>query len=157
MSNPNGMFAFLGKLVAKTPEERVDMIRSCVYHHQLPHMSKVQTDVFQHPCIQNVNTKNEPGCIWYSNTNSKGHFGVPKIIFGRNHSGVYLDQEGKFGIADDCCGIVDDLSNLARMHGVLLSPSFRSVMKMCDVGGKEDTYNRKVIALFRKDFWRDFQ
>ena len=36
------------------------------------------------------------------------------------------------------------------------SKEFVELMKFCDVGGLKVTYNHRVIALFRKDFWKEF-
>ena len=154
---PNGMYKELSNLVAKSNEEKIDLINNSSYHHQRPHMVKESTEEFKYPCVQNVNTKNEISCLWYSNTNKKGHFEIPKVIFGRNHSGVIIDESGEYGMAEDCGAIVDETKNLPFILKAMFHPDFLKILKQCDFGGKEDVYNKKVIGVFRKDFWKEFQ
>ena len=153
---PNGMYNAIHRLVAKRNEDTVEILHNCTYHSQRPHMAKTQSEEFKYPCIQNVNMKNELSSMWYSNTNIKGHFNIPKVIFGRKCCGVYLDDKGEFGMAEDCSAIVDNIQNLARIKEVLLNKNFIEILSQCDFGGARDMYNRKIIATFRKDFWVDF-
>lgn len=154
---PNGMFSEIEKLLAKEGEDRVEVLHSySVYETRKPYMSKKQSDEFKYPCVMNVNTKNNISCIWYSNTNQNGHFRIPKVIFGRKCSGVFLDFDGRYGTAQDCTSIVDNVEKLSKISKALLNKKFIKISKNCDFGGARDTYNRKIIALFRKDFWKEF-
>ena len=155
---PNGRFKEFEKLIAKDSEERVDVLHSfSAYETRKNYMNKEQTEDFKYPCVQNVNVKNVFSCIWYSNTNNNGHFGIPKVIFGRRTSGVYIDKTGEYGMAEDCKAIVDEQKNLPFIQKAMLNFKFIEFLKQCDFGGTCDRYNSKIIALFRKDFWKDFQ
>jgi hypothetical protein len=154
---PNGMFKELNNLLAKDDEERVRVLYSrSAYGTDKHHMNKQQTEVFKYPCAMNINVKNEVGCIWYSNTNENGHFNVPKVVFGRKCSGVYNDINGDYGMAQDCSGIIDNVENLPFIQKALLNDEFIKISKQCDFGGVGDKYNRKIISLFKKDFWKEF-
>jgi len=154
---PNGMFKIIKNLIAKSNEDRVEIIQShSAYEHRKEHMSKEQTDEYIHPCVQNINTKNKPSCFWYSNTNKRGHFGTSKVIFGRKCSGVYFDEIGEYGMAEDCSAFIDDIDKLPYIQKALLDNLFIDISKNCDFGGTRDTYNRKILSLFRKDFWKEF-
>ncbi len=142
--------------IAKSNEEIVEILHSYSdYETRKEWMSKECTNEFKYPCIQNVNIKNEISCLYYSNIKNKGHFGIPKVIFGRKHSGVMIDFEGKYGLAQDCTAIVDIPENLENIKKAIESDKF-----MYDVMGYRnnlgDKYNRKIIATFRKDFWKEF-
>ena len=52
-------------------------------------MSKTQTTEHIYPCIY-LTYKDGSYKLWYSNTKSKGHFGIPKVIFsnGRNFNTI---------------------------------------------------------------------
>jgi len=153
----NGMFKQIQKLIAKNNEDRVEIIQSySAYSSRKEHMSKEQTDYHIHPCVQNINTKNKPSCFWYSNTNKRGHFGTSKVIFGRKCSGVYFDEIGKYGLAEDCSAFIDNIDNLPYIQTALLNNIFIDISKNCDFGGARDTYNPKILSLFRKDFWKEF-
>ena len=154
---PNGMFKEIQKLLAKSNEEHVNLTNShSSYEHRRVWMSKEMTKEHIYPCIQNVNTKNQISCFWYSNTNKNGHFNVPKIVFSRKVCGVYLDYNGEYGCCEDCSFIVDSIDNLERIKTTLENKDFIELMKMCDFSGSRDKYNRKIIKLFRKDFWKEF-
>jgi len=154
---PNGMYKEINKLIAKNGDENVKVLYSrSAYGTDYSNMSKEQTEEFKYPCTMNINVKNELSCIWYSNINSKGHFKIPKVIFGRKTSGVFLDVDGKFGMAQDCSGVVDSCENLFFIQKALLSNEFLEISRQCDFGGTCDRFNRKVISLFKKDFWKEF-
>ena len=142
-------------LVAKDGEEKVNLLFNSSYHHQRPHMNKEQNEEYKYPCAQNVNNKGVVSCIWYSNTNERGHFGIPKVIFGRKNCGVYVDETGEYGMAEDCGGIIDETKNLQFILKALKSEHFiKNIMGFRESFG--DKYNKKIIATFRKDFWKEF-
>lgn len=154
---PNGMVNEIDKLIAKDGEERVNLLyASTAYHTQKDYMSKYEDGEYKYPCVANVSIKNEPSCIWYSNTNENGMFGLPKVIFGGMGAGAFIDEGGDYGMEQHCAGIVDDVENLENIALAMRSPKFIEMMSFTDVGGINDLFNRKVIALFRKDFWKDF-
>lgn len=154
---PNGMYKEIEKLIAKDGEESVEILHSySAYETRKDYMSKEQTEEYKYPCIQNVNMKNELSCIWYSNTTKKGHFEIPKVIFGRKCCGIFFDINGEYGMAQDCTGIIDKQNNLQFIQKALLSKELIEILNQCDFGGTRDMYNRKIISLFRKDFWKEF-
>ena len=155
---PNGMFKEILSLLAKNGEEHMQIINNSMYHHTRPHMSKEQTEEFKYPCVANVNTKENVGNVYYSNTNQRGHFGIPKIIISRFGINVFIDENGEFGMTEDGTGIVDTVDNLKRIKEVFKNKEFLKLNKMTDVAGMKDVpLNHKVISLFRKDWWKEFQ
>ena len=50
--------------------------------------------------------------------------------------------------------IIDDINVLPRIKEAFDSKNFRDLMEECEVS--DMSINRKVIALFRKDFWKEF-
>ena len=148
-------------LVAKIGEKRVDLLWSCDYHTQARSkdrtMQKDKTDKFCYPCIQHVDVNGEPSCIWYSSLNSKGHFGIPKVIFSsRQVGGAIIDEDGRYGMCQDCSAIAASKKDLKYIKEAMDSTKFIDLMKACDFGGNRDRYPRKIIETFRKDFWKEF-
>jgi len=142
-------------LVAKEGEETVNILANSSYHTQRPHTENERNNEFKYPCIQNVNNNDEASCVWYSNINNKGHFGISKIIFGRKNCGVYVDENGEYGMAQDGVAIVDEVDNLVLIKKALKSEYFiKNIMGFRESFG--DKYNRRIIATFRKDFWKEF-
>jgi hypothetical protein len=152
---PNSNFYVLD-LVAKENEEKVNVLWDCSYHTQKSTMNRKKDDIFIHPCIQHINTKGISTCTWYSSIN-KGHFGIPKLIFSsRQIGGTLIDENGEFGTCQDCSSIVASKQELKLIKLAMDSEEFIELMKSCDFGGNRDRYPRKIIALFRKDFYKEF-
>jgi hypothetical protein len=154
---PNGGIEMLNKLIAKEDEETVELIHDeSSYAHRKKYMSKEIGDGFVHPCIYTVNYQHQPK-IWYSEINNKGHFGIPKLVWsnGRISSvGSFIDYNGQYGLMEYSYAIVDTIENLERIKLVFDSTEFKNLMELCSVGML--TINHKVLATFRKDFWKEF-
>jgi hypothetical protein len=154
---PNGGIDLLNTLIAKDGEETVQMIHSYSdYETRKTWMSKTQTNEFCHPVVYTVNYLSEP-TFHYSSTNQNGHFGQPKVIWsnGRISSiGNYIDETGEFGLTQFAYAIVDEVENLENIKKALDSKKFKNLMELCAVG--QLTVNHKVVAKFKKDFWREF-
>lgn len=156
---PSGRWDEIASLLAKDGEEtvKIDSSPRYAYSTMKEHVSKQQDNVYRHPCAANIGRANNITKTYWSNTNKLGHFGVAKVIFGRLSSGMYVDVAGEYGMCQDCFGIVDSPENLENIKKAMQSEAFRAIMTACKVGGLAgEVYNRKIIALFRKDFWQEF-
>jgi len=154
---PNRYSKVIENIIYNGVGDKVNVLYSrSDYGSDKPHMNNEKTNEFKYPCIQNVNVNDDISCTWYSNTKSKGHFGIPKVIFGRKSSGVFFDKNGDYGLSQDCAAIIDSNENLEKIFKVLKSENFIEFMKYFDFGGVNDRYNRKIIAEFKKDFWKEF-
>ena len=151
---PNGKFNEIFALVAD--KEKATLINDSSYHHTRSYVSEEKTNNFIYPCIMNVGKGDNITSMWWSSINSKGHFGIPKVVFGRYGSNVLIDTKGEYGMCQDGTAIVDDVENLPLIKEALQNKSFIDLMRYCDVGGLGTTYNHRIIALFRKDFWKEF-
>jgi hypothetical protein len=152
---PNGMFDEISKLIALNEDEKINLLHDNVYHSQKDYISKERKENFDYPCIYNVK-KQGLSLIW-SSTNTRGHFNIPKVIFNTSANGgtsTVVDKSGEYGIAEFCSGIVDSPENLENIKKALDSKKFLELMKYCKTGTA--LLNRRVIALFRKDFWKEF-
>ena len=65
-----------------------------------------------------------------------------------------VDADGQYGVMNFACSIVDEPQNLQLIQKAMVNQKFISLMKYAD--GKAHRYNRRVIATFRKDFWKEF-
>lgn len=142
-------------LVAKEGEEKVTIINNSSYHHTKDYMSREETDINKHPCVYMVSFKDVPN-IHYSSINNKGHFGSPKVIWAAGSSGVIIDKEGKYAMTEFASGLVEEPENLDNVFKALKNEHFIKKI-MLFKNGLGDKYNRKIIATFRKDFWKKFQ
>jgi hypothetical protein len=141
-------------LYAKDGEERVTILSNSSYHHTRDYISGDRTDKNIYPCVYTVRTNNIPTFKW-SSVNDKGHFNIPKVIFGNGASGVLIDKSGEYGMTQFAYAIVDDIENLDNIKKALESEYFvKKIMLFKNSLG--DRYNRKMISNFRKDFWKKF-
>jgi hypothetical protein len=96
--------------------------------------------------------------IWYSSTNERGHFGIPKIILNASRPlGFVVDLKGEFGMSQFCVGIVGSKEYLKMVAAVIQNQKtngFAEFMSACNFTDK--LFNKDVISLLRKDFWKAF-
>jgi hypothetical protein len=154
---PNGMFSSFKKLLPKKHEKAVSVLHSeSNYAHRKPYMSKIQTEEYKYPVVY-LTYKDGSLKFMYSSINTQGHFGVPKVIWSNGISMPIVDINGEYGMSEYCSAIVDIPENLERIKTAMLNPDFIKLMSFSDgVTGTGHRYNRKVIAMFRKDFWMEF-
>jgi hypothetical protein len=154
---PNGMYKEFEKLMPKKGEEKVNVLRSCKYHTQKDYVSKEQTEEFKYPVVY-VTYKDGSVNSRYSSTKEHGHFGIPKVIFSNGISCPLVDGDGEYAITEFAYAIIDEPKNLPFIQKAMLHPDFMKLMSFSDgmTGVGRHRYNYKAIALFRKDFWKEF-
>jgi hypothetical protein len=146
------------ELVAVGEQEVVSVLHSySAYETRKNYMSKNKVGEYIYPIVYSVTSPksgNKP-TFNYSKINTNGHFGIPKVIWGNRASGVIVDELGEYGLSQFAFAIVDSVENLLNIKKALESERFiRDIMCYRDNLGHK--YNMKIIAKFRKDFWREF-
>ena len=155
---PNGMFSEIIKLMAKPNEEKVNVLRCTSYHTQKDYVSKEMNNENVYPLVY---TTQKDGTIKYrwSSRNDKGHFNIPKVIWSNGGATTpIIDVNGEYGITEFSYAIIDDVENLNMIKRALENKRFNKLMSMTDgtTGVGRHRYNRKAIATFRKDFYKQF-
>lgn len=153
---PNGMFNDIINLVAKDVDEKVKVIADSSYHTQRDFMSKSKSTLNKYPCIYTVKSGDIP-TIWYSNKNSNGHFGIPKLIWSNfriSSAGCIVDEDGSYALTQFSYGIISSKEDLPKIKKAFDTKKFRDMMENCSVANM--SINRKIIATFKKDFWKEF-
>lgn len=151
---PNGAFDSVTSLFAKNGEEKVQILWNCDYHTQrLEFMSDEKSAKFKYPIVYTVKQGDKVN-LWYS-SEKKGHFGIPKIIWsnGGITMGMVVDETGKYGLTQFAYAVVDTPNNLPKIKQALTSDKFK---KLVLDSTNDGSINRKVLALFRKDFYKEF-
>jgi len=154
---PMGHIDMLQKLVAKKNEPVTEVLYSrSSYGTDKKHMSRNKTKHNTHTCVEIVraNPRDELA-LWYSSKRDV-HFGVPKLIFsnGGYNMGSYADINGDYGLTQFAYAIVDSPKNLPYIKQAFDNPEFREMMRSFD--GGSDNMNYKIIAKFKKDWWKHF-
>ena len=153
---PNGQFGLVQKLLAKKNEEKCEVLHSySFYDPRKKWMSITKSEEHIYPCVYTINNNDEIKSR-YSSKNL-GHIGKSKLMWsnGRIKSiGSVIDEDGVYGLTCFAYAIVDKIENLKNIKKAFDSQKFRKLMEHCAVG--QLTVNYKIIALFKKDFWREF-
>jgi hypothetical protein len=147
---PSGNFNQFKLLLSKNKTNLIDLLRdSSSYHTQKKWIINKKTI---YPCIYSITQKDR--CKFKYSKEKKGHFGIPKVIWS-NGAGTYpiIDENGKYGLTEFAYAIADDVDNLNDIKKALENPYFIKLMSYC-IFGKLEKYNYKVIALFKKDFYK---
>ena len=156
---PNSNFDSVKRLLAKEGEESVDLVFDNLFHTQGKRgtlLSPSKTGRYKHPCVYIVPKNGDPK-FFYSNKrlDAKGHFGSSKVIFGGDAFGsVMCDPEGEYGLTNFAVAILDDPENLENLRKAIMSDEFQSIMKSVNFGISQ--CNKRVMRLFRRDFWKEF-
>lgn len=153
---PSGKFDEIYNMVATEQEENVKIIHDCSYHTQTPIISDRSSDIFKYKCIYTVNKHGIPNCK-YSNTNSKGHYGIPKLVWsnGSCRVGSFIDFTGEYLLNNFTSAIAEEVTNLPQIKEAFDSKKFRDLMYYCQTGYSQINY--RIISTFKKDWWREFQ
>jgi superfamily II DNA or RNA helicase len=159
---PNHSYNRIKNLIATSEEEPIEILHSYSAYftrgkaqQSKNHVQWTQSNTNKYPVIYHVN-KDESLSIAWSSDNTKGHYGVPKLVWIPNAQGTgyYLDLKGKYALSNFAMGIVDTPSNLKKIYKVFHSQEFRKLMSATFItfGG----IDKRTLSTFRKDFWKDF-
>jgi hypothetical protein len=150
---PNGEYRLIAKLFDWTRKTTFDVIySSSKYETRQPYISKTKEDVFTYPIIHMLN-KDGIGYV-YSNTNEKGHFGIPKVIltFGR-HQYPVNDYKGQYGMSQIIFGLpISSKTEGEKIIKGINSEKFKQIMLMT----KWSTFQTewRMFNYLRRDFYK---
>ncbi len=151
---PNKNIEYIYSLVADTSkgDKCLDVLyERSLYGTDKKHMNKTKTDVFKYPCVYSVKT-NEEMKFFYSNE-MKGHFGIPKLIFGSGATGFYIDRKGEYGLTNYAKAIVVKPEDLDKLYHYIKSDRFNILKESLYITMNEINY--QVLKLFKNDFWKN--
>jgi len=150
---PNYDFSFIRKLFARGKEPRVDILFGLGYYSQREHMSEKRDR--KHPFVCIHSTPKRGIRYVYSSTDERGHFGVPKVIFG--DSGPYeavINKEGEYCMSEHAMGIVDKKGNLGKILKAMKSERMRRVLGATLWSSFQIDW--RMFKYFKKDFYKYF-
>ena len=151
---PSGGFELYEKVLALNGEEKVKILHDySSYETRKKWVAKTKSEKFKYPCCYTITIKDGMKCFYSSE--KKGHFDIPKVIWS-NGLGTYpiIDENGEYGLTQFSYGIIDDKEKLNNIKLSLENTNFIKLMEY--VKFTNNKYNYKVIALFKKDFWKEF-
>jgi superfamily II DNA or RNA helicase len=152
---PNFDFAKIDALVETYEKENLsgDVICNSAYHHQRSYVSDKLTKEF---CYKLVHLTPSKGArFYYSNRNDKGHFGIPKVIFGdTGATNAIIDYEGDYGMAENAIALlISSEEDGEKLKVFLLSEEFNQILSACSWSNFRIDW--KMFEYFKEGFWRD--
>ena len=154
---PNAKIDRVVSFLAKKGEEKVEILHSfSSYESRKNWISETEDNVFIYPVI--YSTPVVGPTIWYSNTNKNGHFGISKLILNPCRPiGFVIDEKGEYGMSQFCVGIVGNKDYLDMVAKVIKNQKTNGFSDFMEASHFTDKiFNKDVISLFRKDFWKEF-
>ena len=145
---PNSEFSFIKSIIELTPDPNRVIYDRSAYGSDLPHMApEYRAGEFIYPVVHTMTRKGLG--LWYSNTNTRRHFGVPKVILNFNEKLYpYLDYEGEYGMGQFSFGLpVTSKEQGEAIIRALLSPQFRAVIRATKWGAYQT--DRRMFEYFR--------
>lgn len=150
---PNSEFTFIKSIIQQAPDPKRVIYDRSAYGSDLPHMSsKYHAGEFVYPVVHTMTRKGLG--LWYSNTNTRGHFGVAKVILNFNEKLYpYLDLNGDYGMGQFSFGLpVVSAEEGEAMMRALTSPQFQSMIKATKWGAYQT--DRRMFEYFKPGWWR---
>ena len=152
---PNYGLEFFNRLLVKNNEECCPIIfNASNYETRKQYVNEIQTEEFMYPLIHS--TPKNGTRYMYSSMNDKGHFGIPKVIFG--DSGIYdviIDVDGEYGMTQHSMAIkIESVIEGNLIKQVLLSESFTEFLKTCMWSNFQIDW--RLFTYLKKDFWKYF-
>tara|TARA_B100001758_G_scaffold94065_1_gene80352 strand:- start:1438 stop:2685 length:1248 start_codon:yes stop_codon:yes gene_type:complete len=153
---PNSNIKVVMNLIAKRDEPRIHVLYDRMAYkadqQNLPlekqWVSNLKSDAFPFPLIHSTPKK---GIQYrFSSVCDRGHFGIPKVIFGEGgaHHCV-LDIKGEYGMTHGAMAIVvNDIEEGKLLQDIILSDRFKKLMDACCFSSYRIDWN--VLAQFSK-------
>ena len=129
------------RMAYKADQENIPLEKTWVSHEK--------SNVFCYPLIHSTPKK---GIQYrFSSKCDRGHFGIPKIIFGEGGAHhCILDIKGEYGMTHGAMGIIiNTMEEGVILRDIIISNSFKKLMDACCYSSYRIDWN--VISLFHKD------
>ena len=151
---PNSDFELIHGLLDLKPDPTRVIYDRMAYGSDTKNMSaEYRAGEFIYPVVHTM-TKRGLGLL-YSNANTRGHFGVPKVILNFNEKLYpYLDASGEYGMGQFSFGLpVTSVEQGEAIVRALTSPRFRAVVKATKWGAFQT--DRRMFEYFKEGFYDD--
>jgi hypothetical protein len=144
----------LMRVFTNNQDEQLKVIYSYVYDPRNTYISNEMTDEFCYPLVHS--TPKSGNRFKYSSINNKGHFGIPKVIFGESGiNDVIIDIDGHYGMTQGAIGIeIKTIEEGEKIKNVLLSDNFQNFIN--GFIWSNFRIDWRLFTHLKKDFWKEF-
>ena len=121
-------------------------------------LNKGKTKKFKYPIVHSI-TQQPLTIEWYTDDDTKGHFGIPKVILNFNEQQYshpkQNDYEGKYGMSQISFGIpIKSQKEGAALLKAIQTPEFKEIIKATKWGSFQTDY--RMFTYFKPDFYKAF-
>ena len=155
---PNYNFKNIKKIITNE-EDGIDVIFSYSLYFAYENskkndMSKIKTSEYKYPVAHTI-TQDGVG-FWYTNDNSKGHFGVSKVLLNFNENQYPVnDYEGKYGMSQITFGIpIKSKKEGDCIVEAINTDEFKEIIRATKWGAFQTDW--RMFKYFRPDFYKYF-
>jgi hypothetical protein len=152
---PNSMFEVIQNMLSSDDDEVCNVLQSTsVYESRKKHVSAEKNDIYKYTLIHSTPQKGVR--YMYSSVNNKGHFGIPKVIFGDSGiSNSIIDINGDYGMTQHAIAIeIKDIAEGENIKRVIDSNKFKEILDACSWSNYQIDW--RLFTEFKKDFWKEF-
>jgi hypothetical protein len=152
---PNCKFDRIFKLLGESENECCNVLYSRNdYGTDKKWVSKIKNNEFKYTLIHS--TPKSGVRHMYTNDNTRGHFGIPKVIFGDSgiNEHAIIDKEGKYGMTQHSIGILGKTDELVEILNTINKNVFEESLKACMWSNFQIDW--RLFKYFKKDFWKNF-
>jgi len=127
---------------------------SSIYETRKPYVKETKTEKYKYPIVHCINQKGLIFC--YTDDNTKGHFGVPKVLLNFNQQQYPVnDYEGKYGMSQITFGIpITSKKQGDEIVKAINSDNFKNIIKATKWGAFQTDW--RMFKYFKKDFYKYF-
>lgn len=152
---PNYAYKEINKILT-TEQKGIDVIYSSSIYDTRK-LSNSKNGQYKYPVIHSINK--DGITYWYSNTNKKGHFGIPKVILNFNERQYahpqQNDNKGKYGMSQISFGIpIKSKKEGKLILKAINTPKFKKIIAATKWGAFQTDY--RMFKYFKKDFYKYF-
>lgn len=149
----NSEFDAIENLLGDTRSDNRVVFNVSSYETRKDWVSDKKSSVYCYPLVHSTPKKGTRYC--YSSRSDRGHFGVPKIIFGE--SGIYnpiIDVNGEYGMTQGAMALpILDYEDGVLASKFLTSEKFENILKSCSWSNYRIDW--RLFTYFKEGFWRD--
>ena len=144
----------LMRVFTNNPENQIKVVYSYVYDPRNTYVSSENTNEFCYPLIHS--TPKNGIRFKYSSINNKGHFGIPKVIFGESGiNDVIIDMNGQYGMTQGAIGIqINSIQEGEKIKNALLSENFQKFIS--GFIWSNFRIDWRLFTYLKQDFWKEF-
>jgi hypothetical protein len=152
---PNYNFTNIYNILNRNNESCNILFNVSLYETRKKWVSNINNAEFKYPLIH-ATLKDNKIRYYYTNDNTKGFFGISKIIFGETGINTpILDINGEYGMTQQTMAIqIDNIEEGENIKNALMCTKFKEVINACMWSNYRIDW--RLFTMFRKDFWKEF-